>query len=92
MERIYELEHCKIKVELNDGIIRVFSNAELWRFLDGKANERFRLLVQTIKADYKDQFQKNLQISDNSLIVEILVHVYCDYLGLKFNKFIKLKP
>lgn len=92
MNSIYNLENCSIKVRLDKGIIRVYSNAELWRFLNGKANQKFNLLVSTIKKDYLQQFGIPLKITDRSLIVEILVHVYCDYLGLKFNRLIKFKP
>ncbi|RDC58621.1 hypothetical protein DU508_01085 [Pedobacter chinensis] len=92
MNKIYELESCDIKACLEPGLIRVYSDAELWRFLDGKADERFALLVETIKNDYENHFNKSLAISNNSLIVEILVHVYCDYLGLRFNRTVKIKP
>ena len=92
MERIYKLAACGVSVELNDGIVRVFSNAELWRFLDGEVNSRFNLLARTIKSDYVQIFNKPLNIADDSLIVEILVHVYCDYLGLSFNRIFKIKP
>lgn len=92
MVRYYEIAGCKIKVDLKEGIIRVFSDAELWRFLDGEAKSRFDLLVETIKNDYKNIFIKPLHIAADSLIVEILVHVYCDYLGLAFNRIVKIKP
>lgn len=91
MDRIYELADCEVKVRLEPGLIRVYSNAELWRFIDGKANARFELMVNSIKADYAAQFGKALAISNNSLIVEILVHVYCDYLGLSFNRLVQIK-
>jgi len=91
MDKVYELEEHKIKVGLEPQLIRVYSNAELWKYLDGKANERFDLLVNTVKADYAQKFGKALVISNDSLIVEILVHVYCDYLGLSFNRIVKIK-
>lgn len=92
MDRLYELAGCRIKVSLDNGLIRVYSNAELWRFLNGNASVRFDLLVETIKKDYQEQFNKPLDISNNSLIVEILVHIYCDYIGLLFNRIVKIKP
>jgi len=91
MDKVYELEGNKIKVGLEPQLIRVYSNASLWRYLDGKAKARFELMVDTIKSDYKQQFGKALNITNNSLIVEILVHVYCDYLGLSFNQIIRIK-
>lgn len=92
MKKRYELAECTIKVDLSEGIVRVFSDAELWRFLDGKAGERFELLIKTIKSDYENVFEKPLNIANDSLLVEILVHVYCDYLGLAFNRIFKIKP
>lgn len=91
MDKIYELAGNKIKVGLEPQLIRVYSNAELWAYLDGKANARFELMVNTIKADYEQHFGKTLAISNASLIVEILVHVYCDYLGLSFNRMVQIK-
>ncbi|UKT65337.1 hypothetical protein [Pedobacter mucosus] len=91
MEKIYDLEGFRIKVVLENGLIRVFSDAELWRFLNGKANVRFELLVNTVKTAYLLEFDKALSIENDSLLVEILVHVYCDYLGLRFNQVIKIK-
>ncbi|TCD10430.1 hypothetical protein EZ449_08755 [Pedobacter frigidisoli] len=92
MDKIYELAGCRLKVSLDDGLVRVYSNAELWGFLKGNASLRFDLLVETIKKDYLLTFKKPLDISNNSLILEILVHVYCDYIGLLFNKMVKIKP
>ncbi|QNN44168.1 hypothetical protein [Pedobacter roseus] len=91
MDKTYDLLGSKIKVALEPQLIRVYSNAALWQFLDGKADSRFSLMVDVVKADYQQHFGKALSISNDSLIVEILVHVYCDYLGLNFNRMVKVK-
>ncbi|WP_412468630.1 hypothetical protein [Pedobacter sp. KLB.chiD] len=94
MDKIYELKGHHIKVVLEPKLIRVYSNAQLWAYLEGNAAirlKRFELLVNTIKADYQHHFGNALAISNASLIVEILVHVYCDYLGLHFNRMIPVK-
>ncbi|MBB6235723.1 hypothetical protein HDC90_000323 [Pedobacter sp. AK013] len=91
MDKIYELAGNKIKVELETQLVRVYSNAQLWAYLNGKTDARFELLINTIKADYEKHFGKVLVISNDSLIVEILVHVYCDYLGLSFNRLVQIK-
>lgn len=94
MDKIYKLEGKKIKVGLEPKLIRVYSNAQLWAYLEGKAAvrlNRFELLVNTIKVDYEQHFDQVLAISNASLIVEILVHVYCDYLGLYFNHIVTIK-
>lgn len=92
MDKIYLLEACSISVKLEPGVIRVFSDAELWKFLNTQTSPRFTLLADTIKSDYHKEFGSVLKISDPSLIVEILVHVFCDNLGLKFNHYIKFNP
>jgi hypothetical protein len=94
MDKIYKLEGKRIKVWLEPKLIRVYGNAQLWAYLEGKAAvrlKRFELLVNTIKADYEQNFGKPLAISNASLIVEILVHIYCDYLGLYFNHIVTIK-
>ncbi|GGH03971.1 hypothetical protein [Pedobacter zeae] len=94
MDKIYELAGNKIKVVLEPQLIRVYGNAQLWAYLKGKADrrsERSELLVNTIKADYEHHFGQALAISNASLIVEILVHIYCDYLGLSFNRIVPIK-
>lgn len=91
MNKVYELENCKIKVDLEPKLIRVYSNAELWRFLNGKLDQRFDLLTETIKTDYQNHFDIPLGITNDSLIVEIVAHVYCDYIGLAFNHLIKIR-
>lgn len=91
MDKTYELEGELIKVVLEPKIIRVYSNAALWQYLSVRPDIRFNQLADTIKADYKTEFGQGLAISNRSLIVEILVHVYCDYLGLSFNRLVKVK-
>jgi len=91
MEKTYELAGEQIKAGLEPKIIRVYSNAALWQYLRVTPQIRFNQLVNTIKVDYEREFGQTLAISNRSLVVEILVHVYCDYLGLSFNRLIKVK-
>jgi len=91
MERAYNLHDHKIKVTLEPQLVRVYSDKPLWTFLKADLSSRFETLAKTIKDDYLGIFGKELQISNDSLIVEILVHVYCDYLGLYFNKVVRIK-
>ncbi|PWS29127.1 hypothetical protein DHW03_04695 [Pedobacter yonginense] len=90
MNQLYELEGCTIKVDIEPKLIRVYGNAELWRFLDGAPSLRFDVLIDTIKKDYENHLGKPLMITNDSLIVEIVAHVYCDYIGLIFNRLVKI--
>ncbi|MFW0715388.1 hypothetical protein [Pedobacter sp. N23S346] len=91
MEKIYNFDNIKIKVGLEPNLVRVYSDKALWTFLNTDAESGFELLVETIKNEYVTIFGKALNITNDSLIVEILVHVYCDYLGLRFNQIVKIK-
>ncbi|MFD2287471.1 hypothetical protein GJU39_07860 [Pedobacter petrophilus] len=91
MEKIYNLANSEVKVGLEPKLVRVYSDTALWTFLKTDAGKRFELLAETIKYDYATTFGNELKITNDSLIVEILVHVYCDYLGLRFNRIVKIK-
>lgn len=90
MEKEVRLHDCSIKIQLDEGIIRVYSNAALWQYLNGEARQRLNLLAETIKNEYAAAFSKPLKIGTKSLVVEILVHIYCDYLGLAFNRYVRI--
>lgn len=91
MNKIYELKNCKIKVDLKRGLIRVYSDKDLWNYLDVDVTLRTLELTQFIKKDYENEFQISLNISDNSLMVEIWAHVYSDYFGLLIKRYLKIK-
>jgi len=92
MKKIYNFNNSIIRVEFEPGIVRVYSDAGLWKFMETDYQARLQVLVTIIKKDYQNEYFKTLAISDQSLIVEILAHVYCDYIGLQFNLFVKFKP
>lgn len=91
MDKFYEIDNSRIKVSLDDGLIRLRSDKALWIYLDGAAIPQTLKLVKTIKTDYESTFGKALKISDNSLTVEIWAHVYSHYFGLLINRNHKIK-
>ncbi|NTE01137.1 hypothetical protein G6M26_02725 [Agrobacterium tumefaciens] len=91
MEKRYNLFTHEIQVHFEPKLVRVFSDAALWAFLKDDARMRFEILAKTIKDDYLNKYGEELKITNDSLIVEILVHVYCDYIGLRFNRVVKIK-
>lgn len=91
MDKVYELRNYDIKVCLDEGLIRVYSDKGLWRYLDGEIALRTLELVKFIKMDYQKEFNKSLKISDNSFMVEIWAHVYSDYFGLLIKRNLKIK-
>jgi len=89
MDKIYEFEKCRIRVCLSKGLIRIYSDKGLWRYLDGEPAPKTMELVKTIKADYKNEFGNSIKISNSSLMVEIWAHVYSDYIGLLLQRRLK---
>ncbi|RZL41009.1 MAG: hypothetical protein EOP00_25635 [Pedobacter sp.] len=91
MDKTYQLRNCRIKVRLDKGLIRIFSDKGLWCYLDREVKIRTLELVKVIKADYKNMFNTPINIADNSLMVEIWAHVYSDYFGLLVKRNLKIK-
>ncbi|MDN3585794.1 hypothetical protein QWY86_03890 [Pedobacter aquatilis] len=91
MDKFYEIDNYRIKVSLDDGLIRLKSDKALWLYLDGGSISQTLKLVRFIKTDYEATFEKQLNISDNSLTVEIWAHVYSHYFGLLLNKYNNIK-
>lgn len=91
MNKIYKLDNCSIKVSVEEGIIRLKSDKDLWVYLDIDVVPQTIKLIRLIKTDYKTEFGKPLKITDQSLMVEIWAHVYCDYFGLLIHRNTKIK-
>ncbi|MCZ4223050.1 hypothetical protein [Pedobacter rhodius] len=91
MDKVYELRNCEIKVRLDEGLIRVYSDKGLWCYLDNNIRLRTLELAKFIKIDYQKEVNKTLMISESSLMVEIWAHVYSDYFGLLIKRHLKIK-
>ena len=91
MDRVYKLDNCSIKVNIEEGIIHLKSDKYLWIYLDIEVVKQTEKLINVIKTDYKIQFNRSLKISNKSLIIEVWAHVYCDYYGLLMHRNIKIK-
>lgn len=79
-----------VKIELQPGLVKVYSNLQLWEYLTGKNHSKIVSLLVEIKKEYFERYGKALNISNSSLMVEILAHVYCHGLGLKIFPYVKL--
>ena len=79
-----------VRIDLEPGLIKVYSDEALWSFLKNKEATKLIALISEIKAAYLQQFGSPLRITDSSLLVEILVHVHCHYLLLKLVNRINL--
>jgi len=92
MEKEYVLNGFIIKVNMEEGIVRIGNDTQLWGMLNNNRLVNSRLLVQQIADDYAACFGKPLEISAESLIVEIWGHVYIDYFSRSLNDWLKLQP
>jgi hypothetical protein len=91
MDKIYRLENCNVRVCFDRGLIRVYSDEELWKYLNDQIKNKLNTLVDLIKIDYKNEFKADLNISKSSLLVEIWVHICSDYYGLSILRIVKAK-
>lgn len=91
MEKTYLIEDCKIKVSFGTGIVHITNDDELSKLLSKSLLPGSDQLVEAIKKDYLEWNEKELQVSDSSLIVEIWGHVYFDYFANTISRMIPLK-
>ncbi|HEY2727930.1 MAG TPA: hypothetical protein VGI61_12195 [Parafilimonas sp.] len=68
----------KIDVRLEDHIIHITNNDALTNLLACNTETKTEQLVHSIKIAYYKLFNKNLEVSDASMAVEIWAHVYTE--------------
>lgn len=90
-EKIYELSGHKLLVSYEPKLIRVKKPKALQKFLSIDIANRSEVLANYIKQDYFLYINKELDISTDSLIVEIWGHVYASYFARAMKNLIKLK-
>lgn len=90
-EKIYELSGHKLLVVFDDKLIRIKKPRALQKFLSSAIDNRSEVLANYIKQDYFLLLNKELEISNDSLIVEIWGHVYASYFARAMKNLIKLK-
>lgn len=79
-----------VRIEIGDGMVHIVNDLSLRRVVVGQPLAATSALVGRIRADYQTTFDKELAITDDSFIVEIWGHLYCDYLLLKYSKILKV--
>lgn len=90
MKKQYLLYGLPVRIELGDGMVHIVNDPSLRRVVVGRPFQATSALVGGIRADYQATFNKELAIADDSFIVEIWGHLYCDYLLLKYSKLLKV--
>ncbi|MER1985871.1 MAG: hypothetical protein ABS948_08275 [Solibacillus sp.] len=69
-----------LAVAYEQGVVRINNDAVLKQLLDTESQSSM-LAAKAIKAMYKSKMDETLDISDTSLAIEILGHVYPDRIG-----------
>lgn len=90
-EKIYKLNGHLLLVEFDNQLIRIKKPRALKKFLSEDIEYRSEVLANYIKQDYFLIFNRELEITNDSLKVEIWGHVYASYFATGIKNLIKLK-
>ncbi|WP_225870993.1 hypothetical protein [Pedobacter frigiditerrae] len=91
MEKTYELSGHTLLVVFHEKIIQIKNPNALKKFLSGDIDLRSEILVNYIKQDYFNFIGKELEISNDSFIIEIWGHVFASHFAKAMKNLIKLK-
>lgn len=91
MEKEYDLEGCKVTVIFMPKLVQISGTEQLLLFLSTNLAAHTLSLVQQIKTDYQSIIGTSLNISDESLMVEIWGHLYASKFANILQELIKLK-
>lgn len=91
MEKQYDLEGHKITVLFKSKLVQIAGTEQLLLFLRTNLAAHTLSLVQHIKTDYQSIIGTSLNISDESLMVEIWGHLYASKFANILQELIKLK-
>lgn len=90
-EKIYELSGHELLVIFDEKLIRIKKPKALQKFLSSAIDNRSEVLVNYIKQDYFLLMGKELDVTNDSLIIEIWGHIYASYFARAMKNLIKLQ-
>jgi len=79
MEQQFLTRGWSIKVNLEQHVVHIVNDKELWGLLNEQTEAATDEFIGRLKPEYERLFGQELDISDASLAVEIWGHVYCEY-------------
>jgi len=91
MEKTYELSGHKLLVMFNHKMIQIKKPQALKKFLSEDIELRSEILVNYIKQDYFILIGKELEISNDSFIIEIWGHIFASHFAKAMKNLIRLK-
>ncbi|MFB2120096.1 hypothetical protein [Parapedobacter sp. 2B3] len=89
MEKQYLLDGLPVQVTFADGLVRIVNDQPFKQAVTGQPEGNTTALVAKIKSDYKASFGNGLAIGDDSFVMEILGHLYFDYLLLRYKSLLR---
>ena len=90
-EKQYNFHNCEVTVQFEPKLIRIIGHEQLLIHLQTNLAEHTLRLVQQIKIDYQLLFGISLNITDESLMIEIWGHLYASKFADILQELIKLK-
>jgi len=91
MEKRYNLDGSLVTVLFEPKMVRIIGHDQLLKFLKANLSEHTQQLVMHIKTDYQSSFGTPLNISDESLAVEIWGHLYASKFANVLQELVKLE-
>src|SRR5690606_34975860 len=90
VEKQYTFGDLPVRVEITDGLVRIVNDRPFKQAVVTQPEAVTSALVDGVKADYKLTFGRDLNIYDESFIVEIWGHLYGDYLLVRYRRALKI--
>lgn len=91
MEKVYELNDCRMVVTFTNQLISIKEPKALKKYLSKDIELRSAVLVDLIKQDYQNFMGQELAITADSIVIEIWGHVYASYFAKAMKNLIKLQ-
>ncbi len=89
--KLYRFDRGTVEVLFQQGSIHIVNDTALWTLLEGTVKENTITLVTWIREQYQALLGKDLDITDDSLAVEIWGHVYFEYYLLILKELVRLQ-
>lgn len=91
MEKVYELNNCRLVVAFTKKLIIIKEPKALKKYLSKDIDARSIVLANLIKQDYLDLMGTELDITVDSMVIEIWGHVYASHFAKAMKNLIKLQ-
>lgn len=91
MEKVYELNNCRLLVAFTPKLVIIKEPKALKRYLSKDIDRRSLVLANLIKQDYLDLIGTELDITVDSMVIEIWGHVYASHLAKAIKNLIQLQ-